>query len=579
MKRFFGAIRRFFLPPADAKTFRRVLPLIVVAFIMILLFTLGNYAWEESNSPAFCGLTCHTMPPEYVTYQKSPHTNVTCEDCHMGRDRLAVMIQRKVKYSWQTGTAMLLNTYEYPIVAKNMAPAREACENCHKPEKFSTDQLVEIKNYADDEANTLKSTFLVVKTGGGAQREGLGYGIHWHIENPVYFYTTDLEQQDIPYIVATGPNGEEIEYVDVEAGFDPATVKKEQLKKMDCITCHNRTAHLVESPNNTVDRLLQRNLVSVKIPEIKKKAVEVLGAEYASNQAAMDGIAALATYYQGKQADPGEVEAAIKALQEAYQTTNFIDQKVNWKTHPDNLAHQESPGCFRCHDGKHLAASGAAPVANEGKRLSGTIRLECNLCHSIPVVSAPNQITASMQLSKGFEPESHLNPNWIALHREVFDTSCEGCHTVGDPGGVSNTSFCSNSACHGANWEFAGFDAPKLREALSEQVQALNPTPAPEAGAPDQLSAPGGATFATVEAILTEKCGACHGDSAMKGLNLLSYESIMKGGESGAVIIPGDANNSLLVKIQSGAQPHFGQLSEEELALVKEWIQSGATEQ
>lgn len=65
----------------------------------------------------------------------------------------------------------------------------------------------------------------------------------------------------------------------------------------------------------------------------------------------------------------------------------------------------------------------------------------------------------------------------------------------------------------------------------------------------------------------------------MKGLNLLSYESIMKGGESGAVIIPGDANNSLLVKIQSGAQPHFGQLSEEELALVKEWIQSGATEQ
>src|SRR5690606_13631586 len=118
-----------FLPPADAKTFARITPLFAVAFIVIVFFAIGTYAWEESNSSVFCGTACHTMPPEYITYQDSPHTNVSCEDCHMGRDRLPVMIERKVKYSWQTGTAMLLGSYAFPIRAHNMAPAREACEN------------------------------------------------------------------------------------------------------------------------------------------------------------------------------------------------------------------------------------------------------------------------------------------------------------------------------------------------------------------------------------------------------------------------------------------------------------------
>src|SRR5512139_2947375 len=99
MKRFLGAIRRFFLPPADSKAIWRILPLIVIAFIMVLGFVISNYAWEATNSPSLCGLTCHTMPPEYVTYQQSPHTNVSCEDCHMGRDTLGIMVQRKVKYS------------------------------------------------------------------------------------------------------------------------------------------------------------------------------------------------------------------------------------------------------------------------------------------------------------------------------------------------------------------------------------------------------------------------------------------------------------------------------------------------
>jgi hypothetical protein len=535
MKRFFKAIKNFLLPPADSKTFLRVLPLVTIAFLVIVFFAVANYAWEETNTIKFCGLTCHTMPPQYITHENSAHTNVSCEDCHMGRDRLLVLIPRKVTYSWQTGTAMITNSYKYPIIAKNMAPAREACENCHKPEKFSSDKLVEIKHFADDANNTPSITSLVIKTGGGTARQGLGYGIHWHIENPVYYYSTDKENQNIPYVVVTKPDGSKTEYTNVETGFDPTTVKQDQLQKMDCITCHNRTAHGVGSPETIVDSLMTNGLVSPTIPEIKKKAVEVLSQGYPTEQAAKDAISALTGYYQQQQAEfyaknTNLITGAVDALQAAYARSNFPDQKMDWQTHPDNIGHKDSPGCFRCHDGKHLTAAKEA------------IRLECNLCHSVPVVTGPDKFVTNIEVSRGPEPESHLDTSWINRHREVFDESCAACHTTEDPGGVSDQSFCSNSACHGSNWKFAGFDALKVREILgiveqptpdpqddsgSQFVPTPTPTPSVDSSAG---SSTGPVTFENGVSGILNKCTGCHGKGGQKGINLLTYQSVMAGG-------------------------------------------------
>ena len=60
------------------------------------------------------------------------------------------------------------------------------------------------------------------------------------------------------------------------------------------------------------------------------------------------------------------------------------------------------------------------------------------------------------------------------------------------------------------------------------------------------------------------------------GVNLSSYETIMKGGDQGAIVVPGDAANSKLVIVQSGTQPHFAQFTPQELALIINWINSGA---
>jgi hypothetical protein len=52
----------------------------------------------------------------------------------------------------------------------------------------------------------------------------------------------------------------------------------------------------------------------------------------------------------------------------------------------------------------------------------------------------------------------------------------------------------------------------------------------------------------------------------------------MQGGTNGPVIIPGDANGSVLVQKQSGSQAHFSQLTLEELTLVIDWINAEAPE-
>lgn len=80
-----------------------------------------------------------------------------------------------------------------------------------------------------------------------------------------------------------------------------------------------------------------------------------------------------------------------------------------------------------------------------------------------------------------------------------------------------------------------------------------------------------------IGALFQTKCGACHGADASGGLNLSTYTDAMNGGESGAVIIPGDGSNSPLVVVQQ-AGGHFGQFSPEEIDQIIEWINAGAVE-
>ena len=58
---------------------------------------------------------------------------------------------------------------------------------------------------------------------------------------------------------------------------------------------------------------------------------------------------------------------------------------------------------------------------------------------------------------------------------------------------------------------------------------------------------------------------------------MLTYEGLMKGGEDGPVIVPGNSAGSRLVQVQSTGK-HFANLTAEELAVIKQWIDAGAPE-
>jgi mono/diheme cytochrome c family protein len=82
-----------------------------------------------------------------------------------------------------------------------------------------------------------------------------------------------------------------------------------------------------------------------------------------------------------------------------------------------------------------------------------------------------------------------------------------------------------------------------------------------------------------VAPIFASKCAECHGATTKEaGLDLSTYAAAMKGSEYGTVIEAGDAAGSLLVEmIVAGEMPQDADaLPEEEIALIRAWIQAGA---
>lgn len=88
-----------------------------------------------------------------------------------------------------------------------------------------------------------------------------------------------------------------------------------------------------------------------------------------------------------------------------------------------------------------------------------------------------------------------------------------------------------------------------------------------------------------VAPILQANCLRCHGGMNHRGgLSMNSRESLLKGGESGPVIVPGHPEQSLLIHLvhQEGLKqdqkpmPPRGKLSPAEISTLEEWIRAGA---
>jgi hypothetical protein len=84
-----------------------------------------------------------------------------------------------------------------------------------------------------------------------------------------------------------------------------------------------------------------------------------------------------------------------------------------------------------------------------------------------------------------------------------------------------------------------------------------------------------------VAPLLKQRCVSCHNTRKTKGgLNLTTREYLLRGGDHGPAIVPGKANQSLLLELVNGPKPRMPRqgtkLAPGELAGLRQWIDQGA---
>ncbi|MCX7015110.1 MAG: NapC/NirT family cytochrome c [Candidatus Sumerlaeota bacterium] len=392
------------------------------AALLALFFgfsAVGTYrAYQFTDSPAFCGRVCHTvMKPEYTAYQHSPHARVACAECHIGSGA-EWYVKMKITGLHQVW-AVATHTYHLPIPVpvENLRPARETCEECHWPEKFSDSMEKAIWRFSPDETNTAVRYNLLMRVGGGSPDRGEGRGIHWHIGRnvTVRYWPRDRARSDIPWVEAR--IGEAPPRVFRSADCPPGDPPAAEIRVMDCIDCHNRPSHIYQSPNQLIDVALANRVLDTSLPFLKRNAMDALAADYPDTPTALASIdRTLSEKYSALTKGPrGEeqVKRNIGALQNLYQQNFFPEQGVSWKIYPNHQGHYEFPGCYRCHDARH--------ASNDGKAISK----DCDLCHQMLDQAEGDAAFGPFTYHGGpFQHPRNLGDIWK-------EGNCTDCHGLG----------------------------------------------------------------------------------------------------------------------------------------------------
>jgi hypothetical protein len=347
----------------------------IVNATLVLIAAQGSLHYMES--PEFCGQTCHTpMHPQHTSWQNTTHAEVACVQCHVGEGGRALV------HSKLAGVRQLVHivtgNYPRPIPASQaeLRPALETCGKCHSSSLGHGVRTRTVREYAEDEKNTETATTLAMHIGGPGEKTASGRAIHWHADPRVRvdYIATDPDRQTIPFVRTINEKGESKEYV-VE-GTTPETLASGTSRTMDCIDCHNAAAHRISpTAEQAVNRAMAAGRISPALPFVRREAVRLLKSDYSDEADASAAIeSGFRAVYAASKADVDQValSQAIAATQNLYRTNVFPAMKVTWGVYFDNLGHTTSNGCFRCHDGSHVARDGSA------------INADCASCHDMP---------------------------------------------------------------------------------------------------------------------------------------------------------------------------------------------------
>jgi hypothetical protein len=258
---------------------------------------------------------------------------------------------------------------------------------------------------------------MLINVGGGSPSTGVVAGIHWHmnIANTLEYISTDNQRQVIPWVRIKNRQGNVTEYYDRVRPLSAEQIANSEKRRMDCVDCHNRPAHIYLPPDVAVDQSFAAGKLDPSLPYLKRQTVAALNGNYKTEGEAVNAIAkSLDEFYRTNYSDvyaqkQNAVKDAIGETQRIFKTYFFPEMRTNWQTHPNNIGHLYFSGCFRCHDGEH--------VSNTGK----IIRNDCNICHTVLSDSAgrPNVIEGSFK-----------HPVDLGA---LADRKCETCHKANEP--------------------------------------------------------------------------------------------------------------------------------------------------
>jgi nitrate/TMAO reductase-like tetraheme cytochrome c subunit len=360
--------------------FRHGIDFVIIAtFINFVIVGTASYrgvAYMDTTS--FCGQTCHVMKPEFSAYHFAPHAGVACTECHVAPG-VPGYVHAKVNGTRQL-LMVILHNYPRPIMADGKVPAaRDTCVNCHNPARLSTDKLLVKSTYGDDEKNSITRSLALMHLGGQDQFGNLS-GIHGAHMGHIEYVSTDTTNQTIPWVSKKNEDGSVTEFTTT----DPRAAGTGQRHVMDCIDCHNRAAHSFETPEEALNKDMSLGSPNASLPFAHKQGLALIKANYTSEEEANRKITSgFEDFYRSQypliwDSQRTQIDQGAKTLAAIYGRNVFPFMKVGWGTHPNNLGHNDYPGCFRCHDGNHNTKAGKS------------ITNDCSMCHNLLAVDEPN---------------------------------------------------------------------------------------------------------------------------------------------------------------------------------------------
>jgi hypothetical protein len=265
------------------------------------------------------------------------------------------------------------------MAGDKLPPARTTCLNCHNPNAYIGDKLLIETSYGDDEKNSVTKSLTMLHVGG---RDSFGRlsGIHGAHMGHIEYIATDSNHQTIPWVSKTNEDGSVTEFVSSDAK-GPITGQKHV---MDCLDCHNRAAHSFDTPERALNKDMAQGSPSASLPFVHKQGLALIKASYSSQEEAAAKInSGLESFYRSQYpavwtGQRAQIDQAAKTLATIYARNIFPFMKVAWGSHPNNIGHNDYPGCFRCHDGSH------------NTKAAQSITNDCSTCHNLLATDEPN---------------------------------------------------------------------------------------------------------------------------------------------------------------------------------------------